>query len=69
MVVIDGFWTGAIVGALFMIAILFVLSIHAHKKEIEAQNNMISFMKNLDNAANIKVAEIKKGDLDNERND
>lgn len=69
MVVIDGFWTGAIVGALVVVASLFVLSIHAHKKEIEAQNNMISFMKNLDNAANIKVAEIKKGDLDNERND
>ena len=69
MVVIDGFWTGAIVGALVVIASLFVLSIYAHNKEIEARNNMINFMKNLDNAANIKVAEIKKGDLDNERND
>ena len=69
MVVIDGFWTGAIVGALVVIAILFVLSIHAQNKEIEARNNMINFMKDLDNAANIKVAEIKKGDLDNEHND
>lgn len=68
MVVINGFWTGAVVGVLVTLAVLFVIAIHTNRKQIEMQKEVINFMENLDEAAKVKVTEIKKGDSDNENN-
>ena len=68
MVVINGFWTGAVIGVLVTLAVLFVIAIHTNRKQIEMQKEVINFMENLDEAAKVKVTEIKKGDSDNENN-
>lgn len=70
MVIINGFWTGAVVGVLFTLTTICVIAIHCYKKQIETKKEVAQFIQNLDNAAKIKVTEFtNEGDSDNESND
>lgn len=70
MIVINGFWTGAVVGVIFTLATICVIAIHIYRKQVETKKEVAQFIENLENTAKVKVTEFtNEGDSDNESND